>query len=151
MWSEEEAILWFLAGATTVAVVLFAVDIIRGVRERRARYARYHQLNTEPQRLTRPVDLGDSIGMDRREAIQLDAENAARISVLRPGHEPRNPYQKGSPDSILWFATYNLTLTQMADTVDIDLSEPLDAPVATTPYTTADLHFWTYTSTQPQA
>ena len=151
MWSEDESILWFLAGATTVALVLFAADMIRRVLERRARYARYHLLNTEPQRLTRPVDLGESIGLDRSEAIRLDAENAARIAALRPGPGATNPHPKGSADSILWFATYNLTITQLADTVDIDLSEPGDEPAARPPYAAADLNYWTYTSTQPQA
>lgn len=117
--SSSRAVLWLVASAVGLALLLYVAGRVRLALERRARKLRYQRLGREtgPHRpLSRPGVLYGAMGPERAAAIRQDAEAAARLAA--GGHDggpPRNPHPAGSPEYVLWVATYHLTLANLQD------------------------------------
>lgn len=116
--SSATAVLYLVATVVGLAVLLYAGGQLRRALQRRARRERYRRLGREtgPQRpITQPGALYGGMGPDRAAAIRQDAEAAARLAAGASSGQPRNPHPEGSPQYVLWVATYHLTLANLQD------------------------------------
>lgn len=116
--SSGEAVIWLVASVAVLTLALYVLQVLRRAAERRARRRRYQRLGHEsaPARLqTQPGALSGSMGPDRAAAIRRDAENAARLVASGLATEAKNPHRDGSPEFVLWVATYHLTMTELAE------------------------------------
>lgn len=127
--SSADAVLWLVGSATAVAVIGYVWRMAADASARRARQQRYQSHETRPQRLTQPGALSTSMGADRAASIRRSAERAALIASR--GDDPdeaRNPYPEGTPEFVLWVATFHLTMTEIAEQEHMDTVIPAPAP-----------------------
>lgn len=116
--SSSTAVLYLVATVVGLALLLYVAGQVRRALERRARRERYRRLGREtgPQRpITQPGALYGGMGPERAAAIRQDAEASARLAAGSPNSQPRNPHPEGSPEYVLWVATYHLTLANLQD------------------------------------
>lgn len=116
--SSARAVLYLVATAVGLALLLYLGGQVKRSLERRARRERYRRLGREtgPQRpITQPGALYGGMGPERAAAIRQDAEAAARLAAGGQGSQPRNPHPEGSAEYVLWVATYHLTLADLQD------------------------------------
>lgn len=114
--SSGEAVLWLVGSVVALTLALYVLRLARDAAQRRARRRRYQRLGHEssPQRLqSQPGALSASMNPNRVAAIQRDAENAARLVTSGKAAEGRNPHAEGTPEFVLWVATYHLTMTEL--------------------------------------
>lgn len=121
--SSEDAVLWLVGGvvATALAGYLWRLGVRAAAqRARRLRYQRLGQA-TGPQRLApQPGTFSASMGPAQAAAIRRDAERAAALFAASQGAEPRPPYAEGTPEFVLWVATYHLTLHELGEEAPTD-------------------------------
>lgn len=129
--SSREAVLWLVGSAIAVALVGHVWRQLQERSARRARQQRYQAHETRPQRLvTRPAPLSGSMGAERAAAIRRSAEGAAYLASTGHLENVRNPYPAGSPEFVLWVATYELTMTELAEIEQGDAAPHQAAPRA---------------------
>lgn len=127
--SSADAVLWLVGSATAVAVIGYAWRKAADASARRARQQRYQSFDTRPQRLTQPGTLAGSMGPERAAAIRRSAERAAAIAYRGGGpEETRNPYPEGTPEFVLWVATFHLTMTEIVEQENMDTGAPAPEP-----------------------
>ena len=129
--SSEKAVLWLVASVIALTLALYVLRIARQAAQRRARRLRYQRLGheTSPQRLhTQPGSLSGSMNPDRVAAIQSDAENAARLVAAGMTASARNPHAQGTPEFVLWVATYHLAMTELAEEAQAEEPAPWQPP-----------------------
>lgn len=116
--SSSRAVLWLVASAVGLALLLYVAGRVRHALERRARKLRYQRLRRETgphPPLSQPGVLYGAMGPQRAAAIRQDAEAAARLAAGGHGGQARNPHPEGSPEYVLWVATYHLTMADLED------------------------------------
>jgi hypothetical protein len=116
--SSAEAVIWLVASVAALTLGLYLLQLAQRAAERRARRRRYQRLGHEsaPVRLhSQPATLSGSMGSDRAAAIRRDAETAARLVASGLATEAKNPHLQGSPEFVLWVATYHLVMTELAE------------------------------------
>jgi hypothetical protein len=120
--SSADAVLWLVACFLAIALGGALWRRARNAAARRARHLRYQSHESRPHALvTRPGGLSGSMTRERAASIRRSAEGAALLAVRGQAGPPKNPYPEGSPEFVLWVATYHLTVTELsehADTVD---------------------------------
>lgn len=82
---------------------------------------------TELRWVTEPARLAASApGMPPAlaEHVRRDAEDAARRAAAAGADSPPNPYPPGTPEFVLWVASYHLAMTQFESTIP-----PAPAPI----------------------
>lgn len=104
----------FLALAIVVVVQLWRAA--RRKAQRRARRLHYQRAGHE-SRPQRPVDESHArygaISPEKALAIRREAEQAAQRVAASHGADAANPYARGTPEFVLWVATYHLTMTEL--------------------------------------
>lgn len=131
--STADAVQWLAAGASGVLLVALLWRVARRAAARRARQRRYQRVsNSRPQRpWTQPGTVSTGMGAERAAAIQRDAESAARLVASGEVSEVLSRHPQGSPEHVLWVATYHLTMTELAEAAqDAPLAAPAPAPAA---------------------
>ena len=132
--SSAEAVLWLVARATAVALIGYVWRQAVEASSRRARRARYQSHETKPQPLaSRPGTLSGSMGRDRAAGIRRNAEAAALMASRGRGDAAGNPYPEGSPEFVLWVATFHLALTEIAEQEAADSGDPAAARTPVNP------------------
>jgi hypothetical protein len=123
--SSGEAVLWLVGCVIVVALVGHIWRIAQDRAARRARHQRYQLHETRPQRLaTRPGTLSGSMGAERAGAIRRSAESAALLASNGHLDNVKNPYPEGTPEFVLWVATFHLAMTELAEQEHADTTEP---------------------------
>jgi hypothetical protein len=103
-----------------VVAILIAAWVMgsewRRSRQRRRTRARYQELaHSRPQHLqTRPGPLA-GMDPDRAELVRIDAANAARIALVFPEANSAPPHPKGSPEYVMWLATFHITQAELLE------------------------------------
>lgn len=117
--TTNTALFWAAVVAGCVIGPWLIWDHVRTSLRRRSRSLHFRQMAfTESMQLhKRPADL-PGIASERAEFIRRDAENAARMAFVPPGHSPGNPYPEGTPEFVLWTASYHLVHTEMCEATD---------------------------------
>jgi hypothetical protein len=121
--SSEDAVLWLVAGVVGTAVAGYVWRLAVRFAAQRARRLRYQRMGqaSGPQRLAaQPGGFSSSMGPAQAAAIRRDAERAAALFAAGKDAEPRAPYAGGTPEFVLWVATYHLTLHELADEAPAD-------------------------------
>lgn len=119
--SSSDVLVWIAVATVAIAVaVQFGLAVVRAV-QRRARRRRYQLFASEsrPQPLSAQDAPRTGIGPERARSVRRQAEAAARRTAAGGGEAP-NPYPKGTPEFVLWVATYHLTLTEMDEVAEPD-------------------------------
>jgi len=115
------AFLWW-AGAAALCV-LAAWIAYRALAARRSRqFARSFRpppatelrWETEP---SRPAAPPPGIPPDYAELVRRNAEDAAYHAAATGAADPPNPYPAGTPEFVLWVASYHLAMTRLDDTI----------------------------------
>ena len=131
MFTQDPLALLLLTLLLVTALIagwLVASEWRRALRRRRTR-ARYRELaHSQPQHLaTRP---GPLVGMDpdRAEIVKIDAANAARIALIFPEANAAPPHEKGSPEYVMWLATFHITQAEILEEVAAANPDPARPP-----------------------
>lgn len=119
--TSNQAVLWLVACVAALTLAGYLWTLGRDAAQRRARRRRFHR-ELAAHRPSQPATLAGSMSRDRVATVRREAENAARLVALGVAPEPRNPYREGSPEFVLWVATYHVTLAELRD--DVPLSQP---------------------------
>lgn len=122
--SSSDALIWI--AMATVAITVVAQLWVAAARAVQRRVRRRRYLLAAGDSRPRPPSADDepshSIGPERARAVRRQAELAARQAAAAGGEAP-NPYRMGTPEFVLWVATYHLTLTE------VDEERAADSPV----------------------
>jgi hypothetical protein len=118
---SDQAALWLVACVAALALAGYLWTVARAALARRARRRRFHR-ELAAHRPSQPGTLSGSMSRDRAATVRREAENAARLVAGGMDAEPRNPYRQGTPEFVLWVATYHLTLAELRE--DQPLSQP---------------------------
>ena len=115
--SSNDALIALAILAVTGVVLAQAWRWMRRSARRRARRQHYRRLGHESRPQALRDDGGARYGVitpERAAAIRREAEQAAlRVGGSGRGGESANPYPSGTPEFVLWIATYHLTLTEL--------------------------------------
>jgi hypothetical protein len=123
-----------LATLVLVTVVLAvagaALGAILSRRKQRARFQHYLRAGHEYERsTTAPTPLQGGITPEMAAAIRRHAEKKALVHWQEglPEGKAVNPYDAGTPEHVLWYASYELALHELADAPDTDV-QPEERP-----------------------
>lgn len=119
--TSDQAALWLVASVTALAVAGYLWSLAREFAARRARRRRFHR-DLAAFRSSQHGTLSGAMSRDRAATVRREAENAARLVAGGMAAEPRNPYRQGTPEFVLWVATYHLTLAELRE--DLPVSQP---------------------------
>ena len=120
---SEEGWIWLLGAVTVVALVGWVWNLLRQAARRRARRAYYARAahETRPQALnTGPAPLAGSMTPDQAAAIRAHAERSAQNDWARGRATRINPYDHGTPEYVLWYATYQLRMGDLAEEAEAE-------------------------------
>jgi len=124
--------LWFLAAAAAgLALVVLLLDLVRRASRRRARRAYYARAANEShlQSLHGELEpLSAGISPERAATIRHHAEKAAQHDWAAGHGSERSPHERGTPEHVLWFATYHLRIGELADEAEAEIEpQPREA------------------------
>ena len=122
-----EALLWLIAATVALAVGGALANAWLRERKRRARYLSYVRASQEGQRsASAPGPLTGGMTPEMARAIRAHAERSARrqYEAGAAAIPPTNPYDAGTPEQVLWIATYHLVMHDLTDPP----AEPAAAP-----------------------
>ena len=110
---------WIVAAAVLLAVAGYLWRLWRAAvrrRERQLHYLRTKQAS-RPQRLSRSGKPTALTGMTPDDAalVRASAERTARHDWVAGERAEANPHRNGTPEAVLWTATYHLTLAELDD------------------------------------
>lgn len=102
--------------AVVVAVVALASSVLRE-RRQRARRRHYDQVNAQSPRASAPSPLSTSMTPEHSAAIRAHAERTARRhwQAGTTTATPLNPYDSGTAENVLWYATYQLVVHELGE------------------------------------
>jgi erythromycin esterase-like protein len=114
--SSSDVLIWLAMTTVAVTVVAQLWRSLHRAAERRARKRRYLLAGYEsrPQQLRPDSEPAAGIGREEARAVRRHAEEAAALVAVGAG-APANPYPRGTPEYVLWIATYHLRLTELAE------------------------------------
>ena len=119
--TSYQAVLWLVAFVAEHTLAGYLWSLGREAAARRARRRRFYR-ELSSHRPSQPGTLTGSMSRDRVATVRREAENAARLVAAGITAEPRNPYRQGTPEFVLWVATYHLTLAELRE--DLPVSQP---------------------------
>jgi hypothetical protein len=120
---------WLLAAvaAGLVLAVLF-LDLLQRLARRRARRAYFARAANESHLQSLHGDLevpAAGIGPERAAAIRQHAERSAQHDWAAGHGSERSPHERGTPEHVLWFATYHLRIGELAEEAEAEaVTEP---------------------------
>jgi hypothetical protein len=113
-----EAFGWLLGVVLAIGIVGAGWNAYLAARKRHARRLRYERMGrrTGPQRPhSAPAPLTGSIHPGKVAAIRAHAERTARRDWVANAAPAANPYASGTPEFVLWYASYQLTRQELVD------------------------------------
>lgn len=66
---------------------------------------------------SRPAAAAPGIPPDYADMVRREAEEAAYRAAANGAEDPPNPYPAGTPEFVLWVASYHLAMTRLDDTI----------------------------------
>jgi hypothetical protein len=125
--------IWLLGALAIVAGVGFALGLLRDGARRRARHAHYARAAqaSRPQSLTSsaPAPLSGGMTPEQAASIRAHAERTAQRDWAAARSSAINPYDHGTPEYVLWYATYQLRMGELAEQAEADAErDRRDAP-----------------------
>lgn len=105
---------WIVAAAVLLAAAGHLWRAWRAAVRRRERQLHYLRAGhySRPQRLA-PAPAPTGMSPDQAATVQANAERSARQDWIADRRAEANPYSRGSPEYVLWSATYHLTLHEL--------------------------------------
>lgn len=111
---DTQVLLWFIVATVAIALAGASLSAFLSLRRRSARYRYYAQEYARQQQEATPRA---GLTAEKSAAIRAHAERSARrdwrAGTTQP--QPRNPYGTGSPQAVLWYASYQLALHDLVD------------------------------------
>ena len=118
--STAEIVIWSAVAAVAVLAGTVIVSAVRARMRRRARYLHYLQASRWQERTTSaPMPLAGALTPELAYAIRQHAERTAgrHWHAGKPETSPLNPYEPGTQEHVLWYASYELTMHEFVDAV----------------------------------
>lgn len=118
-----EGWIWLLGALAVVALAGYLANVWRQGARRRARQAYYARAanDSRPQQLaSQPAPLSAGITPEQSEAIRKHAEEAAAKDWTAGKVASFNPYELGTQEYVLWYATYQLRMGELAEAAEDD-------------------------------
>ena len=118
--------MWVLGVLAAVALAGVALGALRDRAKRRARHAYYAQAAqaSRPQTLTSaPVPLSGGITPEQAASIRAHAERTAQRDWAAARSSAINPYDHGTPEYVLWYATYHLRMGELAEQAEAEAEQ----------------------------
>lgn len=115
--------IWLLGALLAVALGGFLLRLSRDRAKRRARQAYYAQAAkaSRPQALTSaPAPLSGGITPEQAASIKAHAERTADRDWAAARSSAINPYDHGTPEYVLWYATYHLRMGDLAEQAEAE-------------------------------
>ncbi|MBC5784558.1 hypothetical protein H8N03_16540 [Ramlibacter sp. USB13] len=115
--------MWLLGAVALAALVGWFANWLQRSAKRRARRAYYEQAGKDSpvQPLTSaPVPLSGGITPEHAAAIRAHAERRAERDWNAAPAEVRYPYDNGTPEYVLWYATYHLRMGELAEEAEAE-------------------------------
>jgi hypothetical protein len=115
--SSNDALIALVCLTVAVAVVAQVWRSLRRDAQSRARKLHYQRASYEsrPQKLEEMAGSRyDAVGPERAQAISRQAELAA-LATHAGGPQAENPYPRGTPEFVLWVASYHLAMTELEE------------------------------------
>jgi hypothetical protein len=127
-WMSWNAFLWW-GGAAALAVLAARVAWRAVAAQRARRLARSFRPPAATElrwdtAASRPAAPPPGIPPDYADLVRRDAEEAAHRAAASGGADPPNPYPPGTPEFVLWVASYHLAMTRLDDTIPPPRSAP---------------------------
>ena len=118
---------WIVGVLLAAALGGFVLGRLRDHRKRRARWAHSMQ-SVRAQHRQRPASsapapLGGGMTPEQAAAIRAHAERTADRDCAAARSSAINPYDHGTPEYVLWFATYHLRLADRAEEAEAGTDE----------------------------
>lgn len=118
-----EGWIWLLGALAAVACAGWLANAWRRLAKRRARQAYYARAanDSRPQQLaSRPAPLSVGITPEQALSIRAHAEAAAAKDWTAGKAASFNPYEPGSQEYVLWYATYQLRMGELAEQAEAE-------------------------------
>ena len=115
--------MWILGGLALVVLVGYLANAWQRAAKRRARHASYARgkNDSSPQPLSSaPLPLSGGITPEHAASIRAHAERAAQRDWNAAPAEVRYPYNNGTPEYVLWYATYHLRMGELAEEAEAE-------------------------------
>lgn len=111
---------WIVVVLVAAALGGFVLGLLRERRKRRARRAHYAQATRAAHARQRPASsapapLGGGMTPEQAAAIRAHAERTADRDWAAARSSAINPYDHGTAEYVLWFASYHLRLADRAE------------------------------------
>ena len=119
---SAKAWMWLLGAVVLVALLGFLANVLQRAAKRRARRAYYARAggDTAAQLSSAPVPLSGGITPEAAAAIRAHAEQRAQKDWTAGHAEVRYPYDNGTPEYVLWYATYHLRMGELAEEAEAE-------------------------------
>ncbi len=115
---------WLLGTLAVVALAGVALSAWRDAAKRRARNAYYAQAArvSRPQSLpsSAPAPLSGGITPEQAASIRAHAERTAQRDWAAARSSAINPYDHGTSEYVLWYATYHLRMGELAEQAEAE-------------------------------
>lgn len=110
---NPQALLLFVGVAGFLALAGALLSVLNNRHKRRARMLQHAQQSARRQQ----EGSQRGIGAGRTEAIRGHAERCARRDWEAGGDtsQPLNPFRAGSPQAVLWYASYQIALHELVE------------------------------------
>lgn len=112
---NREALLWLFVSVLAVGLAGAAISAIVRVRKRHARRMYYRRAGQGAGRASAPAPLAAGIAAGQSADIRARAERAARRDWMARAEPTQNPYDAGTPEHVLWYATYQITVHELSE------------------------------------
>jgi hypothetical protein len=116
--------MWLLGVLALVAVGGFVLGALRDRAKRRARHAYYRQAtqSTRPQSpgSSAPAPLSGGMTPEQAASIRAHAERTAQRDWSAARSSAINPYEHGTSEYVLWYATYHLRMGELAEQAEAE-------------------------------
>jgi hypothetical protein len=125
--------MWILGALALVVLAGSLVTVWQRAARRRARHASYARGsgNTDPQPLSSaPIPLSGGISPEQAARIRAHAERAAQRDWDASPAEVRYPYDNGTPEYVIWYATYHLRMGELAEEAQAEAARERDGDKA---------------------
>ena len=122
--------MWLLGALAIVAGVGFALGLLHDGAKRRARHAYYTRAAqaSRPQSLSNsaPTPLSGGMTPEQAASIRAHAERTAQRDWAAARSSAINPYDHGTPEYVLWYATYQLRMGDLAEQAEAEADAERD-------------------------
>ena len=115
--------IWFLGALALVILVGWLANAWQRLAKHRARRARFaataRDSGTQPLS-SAPMPLTGGISPEQAAAIRAHAERTAQRDWTAGHAEVQYPYDNGTPEYVLWVATYHLRIGELAEEAEAE-------------------------------